>query len=82
MSIPAESTVPHWQVTRVDNNRLSTDQSGNSTFGKLVQFRFDDGTPGTVLIPDSAWGGPEVRPMIEAAAAQLADIRYMQGGQG
>lgn len=71
-------TPQNWTITGTGETTGLTDQ-GTPTKGVTVSFRLDDGTTGTVFVPDGAFTPANVTNLVTARASALAGIKGLTG---
>lgn len=72
------ATQQNWTITGTGETTGLTDQ-GTPTKGVTVSFRLDDGTTGTVFVPDGAFTPANVTALVGARAAALVGVKGLTG---
>lgn len=67
-----------WTITGTQETTGLTDQ-GTPAKGVLVSFKLDDGTAGTVFVPDTAFTPAHVTALVAARAASLVGVKGLTG---
>lgn len=68
----------NWTITSTSETTGLTDQ-GTPTKGVTVAFRTDDGTAGTVFVPDAVFTPAAVTAAVAARAAALLTVKGLTG---
>jgi hypothetical protein len=67
-----------WTITGTSESTGLTEQ-GTPSKGVTVSFKLDDGTAGTVFVPDPAFTPTNVTALVAARAAALASLKGLTG---
>lgn len=73
-STPPTPAAASWTVTGQPQATVQQDPSGRAVRGYTVNFTLSTGQAGQVFIPETAFTADGAKPMIAAAAANLAAI--------
>lgn len=67
-----------WTITGTSESTGLTEQ-GTPSKGVTVSFKLDDGTAGTVFVPDASFTQANVAALVAARASALAGVKGLTG---